>query len=170
MPRPQNKIDLIQAGHDNFAKMFALINEFDEQEILNRQIPFADRDKNIRDILVHLHHWHLMFLDWYKIGMQGEKPDMPAKGHTWRTLPALNQEIWQQYQQTDYQTAKTLLEDSFQDVQSIIQKHNNEELFSKKRYHWTGSTSLGAYLVSATSSHYDRAIKKLKKYKKHLKV
>lgn len=29
------------------------------------------------------------------------------------------------------------------------------ELFTKRLYSWTGSTSLGAYLVSSTSSHYD---------------
>ena len=33
----------------------------------------------------------------------------------------------------------------------------------KKKYKWTGSTSLGAYLVSATSSHYDWAYKLIKK-------
>ncbi|HOP45228.1 MAG TPA: ClbS/DfsB family four-helix bundle protein, partial [Flavobacteriales bacterium] len=38
-----------------------------------------------------------------------------------------------------------------------------EELFEKKRYRWTGSTSLGAYLVSATSSHYDWALKLIQK-------
>lgn len=168
MARPKNKADLIQAGEDNFEKMFALISEFDEQEVLNGQIPFEDRDKNIRDILTHLHHWHLMFLDWYEVGMKGEKPAMPASGYTWRTLPALNQEIWKKYQQTDYQTAKKLLEGSFKDVQRLIEKHTDEELFTKKRYHWTGSTSLGSYLVSATSSHYDWAIKTLKKYKRAL--
>ena len=39
----------------------------------------------------------------------------------------------------------------------------DDELFEKKRYKWTGSTSLGAYLVSATSSHYDWAFKLIKK-------
>ena len=39
----------------------------------------------------------------------------------------------------------------------------DEELFTKKKYHWTGSTSLGSYLVSATSSHYDWALKLIRK-------
>ncbi|MDR1033746.1 MAG: ClbS/DfsB family four-helix bundle protein [Bifidobacteriaceae bacterium] len=38
---------------------------------------------------------------------------------------------------------------------SIIQKHTDDELFTKKHYKWTGTTSLAAYLISATSSHYD---------------
>ena len=30
-------------------------------------------------------------------------------------------------------------------------------------YHWTATTSLGSYLVSATSSHYDWALKLIRK-------
>lgn len=40
------------------------------------------------------------------------------------------------------------------------------ELFEKKRYKWTGTTLLGAYFVSATSSHYDWAYKLIKKAKR----
>jgi hypothetical protein len=48
----------------------------------------------------------------------------------------------------------------------IIQKHSDKELFTKKLYIWTGSTSMGSYFVSATSSHYDWLVKKLKKLRK----
>ncbi len=40
---------------------------------------------------------------------------------------------------------------------------SNEELFTKQYFSWTGTSSLGAYFISATSSHYDWAMKKLKK-------
>ncbi len=169
MPRPQNKIDLINLSNENYHLMFDLIKTFDKDEIINGKIPFEDRDKNIRDILVHLHHWHLMFLEWYKVGMNDEKPEMPASGYTWKTTAELNQKIWEMYQETSYDEAFNLLEDSFRKVQEIIYSHSDEELFEKKRYKWTGTTSLGSYLVSATSSHYDWAIKKIKKYKKALK-
>lgn len=88
---------------------------------------------------------------------------MPAKGYTWKTLPDLNREIWKKYQDLNLQKAKEMLETSFNSVQKIIQKHSHEDLFTKKQYPWTGSTSLGAYLISATSSHYDWAYKLIKK-------
>ncbi len=47
--------------------------------------------------------------------------------------------------------------------QKLIEKHSDVELFEKKRYKWTGTTSLGAYLISSTSSHYDWAIKLIKR-------
>ena len=61
-----------------------------------------------------------------------------------------------------------MIKKSFLDVQELIHQHSYDELFEKKKYKWTGTTSLASYLISATSSHYDWAIKKLKKYKKAL--
>ena len=49
---------------------------------------------------------------------------------------------------------------------ALVRAHDDEELFAKRRYPWTGSTSLGAYLVSSTSSHYDWALTKLRKARK----
>jgi hypothetical protein len=110
-----------------------------------------------------------MMLEWYEVGMRGEKPDMPASGYTWKSVPELNKEIWKQYQDTSYEDAVKLLDESFLKVFSIIKSHSEEELFEKKRYKWTGTTSMGSYFTSATSSHYDWAMKLLRKYKKSLK-
>ncbi len=56
-----------------------------------------------------------------------------------------------------------MLKEPYADIQRIIKTHSNEELFEKKRYKWKGSTSMGSYLVSATSSNYDWAHKLMKK-------
>jgi hypothetical protein len=36
-----------------------------------------------------------------------------------------------------------------------LKTYTNDEQLTKKKYAWTGTTSLGAYLISATSSHYE---------------
>jgi len=169
MVRPTNKEELIFLSNKNYKDIFELIDSFDKKEIESGKIPFEDRDKNMRDILAHLHHWHLMMLNWYKVGMKGDKPDMPAKGYTWKTTKDLNLEIWKMYQNKSYFEIIKMFNESFKKIQKIIMKHSDEELFTKKKYEWTGTTSLGSYLVSATSSHYDWAMKKIKKYKKALK-
>lgn len=169
MPRPKNKTELLNLSKENYKEMFTLINSFEENERKHGEIPFEDRDRNIRDILAHLHHWHLMFLDWYDIGMKGEKPEMPSVGYTWKTTALLNENIKNKYQKYSYDEVEIMINESYEKVQKIINLHSQDELFEKKRYKWTGSTSLGSYLVSATSSHYDWAIKKIKKYKKSLK-
>jgi len=103
-----------------------------------------------------------------KVGMIGNKPDMPAKGYTWKSTKELNYKIWQKYQNTSLAEAKALLADSYQEIQKIINKHSNEELFTKKYFPWTNSTSLAAYLISSSSSHYDWAYKLIAKARKSL--
>ena len=162
MARPKSKSDLLELSNKNFQKLFDFIEEKSKEEQL-KEFPKGTMNRNIRDVLAHLHDWHLMMLEWHKVGMSGEKPEMPAKGYTWKTTPELNKWIWEKHQNIELKKAKSLLKKSFKNVQKIIEKHSNEELFEKKRYKWTGSTSVGAYLISATSSHYDWAFKLIKK-------
>ncbi len=165
MPRPQDKQTLLALGQANFDKLMTLVQEFTDEE-LHAEFQFETRDRNVRDTLVHLHEWHLMMMEWYRVGMGGAKPEMPAPGYTWKTLPDLNLEIWKKYQQTSLNEGMALLKQSFQQIRKLIEKQNDPELFEKKRYPWTGTTSLGSYFVSATSSHYDWALKQLKKHKR----
>lgn len=47
---------------------------------------------------------------------------------------------------------------------ALVAAHTDDDLFTKRRYAWTGTTSLGAYLVSATCSHDEWAIRKLRRH------
>lgn len=165
MPRPKSKEELVALSHSNYQKLIDFIEKLTPEEQAS-EFPSGTMNRNIRDVLTHLHHWHLMLLEWYQVGMSGTKPEMPAKGYTWKTLPDLNQKIWQDYQQTNLKEARKLFDQSFDKIQKLIDAHSNDELFEKKRYKWTGTTSLGAYLISATSSHYDWGLKLIKKGKK----
>lgn len=169
MPRPKDKIKLLELVQENFSKLLDYVEHFSQEE---QQKDFTEDNtlnRNIRDVLCHLHHWHLMFIEWYKVGMTGGKPIIPSKNYTWKTLPLLNKEIQSMYCKTDLQLAKKQFNESFKKILEIIQSHTNEELFTKKKYHWTGSTSLGSYLISSTSSHYDWALKLVKKGKNNSK-
>jgi len=165
MPRPTNKNDLLILSQKNFKAMNDYVDSFSEEE-QNKEFPVGTMNRNFRDILAHLYHWHLLMIDWYTIGMKEGKPDIPSKGYTWKTTPDLNRKIWETYSTTELKKVRKLLEASFNDVLKIINNHSNDELFEKKKYKWTGTTSLGAYLVSCTSSHYDWALKLMKKAKR----
>lgn len=165
MPRPKTKAELIHLSNLNFDKLITFINSFDDK-LQRKEFPKGTMNRNIRDVLAHLHHWHLMMLQWYAIGMSGQKPEMPAKGYTWKTTPDLNLEIWKKYLNEDLELIKNKLQESFLALQEVISNNTNEELFTKKKYKWTGTTSLASYLISATSSHYDWAYKLIKKAKK----
>ena len=165
MPRPKTKKELLALSQANYHKLIDFVESFSETD-RNKEFPAGYLNRNSTDVLAHLHHWHLMVLDWYAVGMAGKKPDMPAKGYTWKTVPDLNRIIWKKYKDAKYTGVKKLLSTSYNDIRKLIEKHSNRELFEKKKYKWTGSTSLAAYLISATSSHYDWAYKLIKKCRK----
>ena len=81
----------------------------------------------------------------------------------------MNVEFWKKHQNISLEDATRNLEKSHKDVLELAEKFTNEELFSRKIYKWVGGSTLGSYLVSTTSSHYDWAIKKLKAHQKNCK-
>ncbi len=162
MARPKNKEELLILSQRNFQKLFDFIDSLSEEQQLF-EFTSNTLNRNIADVLFHVHEWHLMMLSWYLVGMKGQKPHMPAEGFTWKTMPELNKKIWKQNRDRNLEESKIAIKKSYNSLQELIKKHANEELFEKKRYPWTGSTSLGAYLISATSSHYHWALMLIKK-------
>ena len=161
MPRPTNKEGLLQRSEVNLTKLLTFIDslpeEYKHRSYENDEL--NDRDRTIADVICHLHEWHLMMAQWYEVGMSGEKPAIPAEDVTWKTLPVLNHRIYEKYKGTELSRAVALLKLSHETMMSLTRKHTDEELFTKAKYPWTGTTSLGAYLISATSSHYDWGLK-----------
>ena len=162
MARPRNKSELLHLWKKNGELLISFIESLPKQ-VQQADFPEGTLNRNIADVLMHLHHWHLMMMKWYEEGMNGKKPAMPAEGYTWKTVPELNRWIRNRYKDTSLEDAIHAFQTSQEQVGALIRQHTNDELFEKKRYHSTGSTSLGSYLISATSSHYDWALKLLKR-------
>ena len=165
MAVPTTKNELLQQSHYNYQRLFELINSFSEEQKL-KEFPPGTMNRNIRDVLAHLYHWHLMFLDWYSVGMKGEKPEMPAKGYSWKDTKKLNKVIWNKYSKHELGEIKRSLDKTHYKLHGVIEKHTEKELFTKKRYTWTGSSSLATYIRSNTLSHYNWAYNLIKKAKK----
>lgn len=167
MARATNKEELITSAETNFNKLFELINSLNKAQQIE-SFTFEDRDKNCRDVLIHLYEWHMLLLNWIKANTNGDaKPFLPEP-YTWKTYPDMNIKIWKKHQNTSLDDSFILLKQSHKEVITTIESFSNEELFTKKYFPWTGTTNLGSYCISATSSHYDWAIKKIKKHIKSL--
>ena len=162
MPRPTTKADLIQAANEQFAKLWTLIGEMSDEEKSADIVP-NERDKNVRDVLVHLYEWHCLLLNWIQTNTNGKPaPFLPAP-YNWKTYPQMNVVFWEKHQNTSYTDAEAMLKKTHKEVMALIETFSNEALFSKGVFNWTGTTTLGSYCVSATSSHYDWAMKDIKK-------
>ncbi|MDR2037792.1 MAG: ClbS/DfsB family four-helix bundle protein [Bacteroidales bacterium] len=167
MARPRTKEQLISASEENFSKLFSLIDSMTEEE-QEKIFSFEDRDKNIRDVLVHLYEWHRLLLNWIRSNQAGIKVNFLPDPYNWKTYPQMNVEFWKKHQKTSLADALALLKESHAETMKILGSFSDEQLFTSKYYPWTGTTSLGSYGVSATSSHYDWAMKKIKAHKKSL--
>ena len=174
MSRATTKTDLIIAANEQFDKLWKLIDTMSDEQ---QNAPFGsematagkeahwNRDKNVRDVLVHLYEWHQLLLNWINANRNGETKSFLPEPYNWKTYPAMNVEFWKKHHNTPLSKAKEILKESHENVITLIETFSNDELFAKKTFAWTGTSTLGAYCVSATSSHYDWAIKKLKKHK-----
>ena len=162
MPRPTTKADLIQAANEQFAKLWTLIGEMSDEEKSADIVP-NERDKNVRDVLAHLYEWHCLLLNWIRSNTnRNPAPFLPVP-YNWKTYPQMNVVFWEKHQNTSYTDAETMLKKTHKEVLALIETFSNEALFSKGTFDWTGTTTLGSYCVSATSSHYDWAINDIKK-------
>lgn len=179
MSRSTTKLDLLKSSNQQFEKIWNLIIAMSDAE-LNGNFNFGDsfiqkeshwdRDKNLRDVFVHLYEWHQLLLNWINSNQNGEhKPFIPAP-YNWKMYGQMNVAFMNKHQDTLLVTAIEILKQSHSCVLSKIEEFSNDELFAKGSLSWTGTATLGSYCVSATSSHYDWAIKKIKAHSKTFKM
>lgn len=178
MSRPKTKEDLMTSAKENYEKLEAIISKMSEEE-LNTPFDFSKdekkkeahwgRDKNLRDVLIHLYEWHQLILNWINSNKNGEEKAFLPEPYNWKTYGEMNVEFCKKHQCTPLAKAKEMLKQSHIKVLDLAETFTNDELFSKGVYEWVGGSVLGSYFVSATSSHYDWAIKKIKAHQKNCK-
>ena len=88
MARATTKQDLIMASNGQFEKLWVLIDGMSDDL---QNATFADqmatagkeahwgRDKNLRDVLVHLYEWHQLLLNWINSNSKGERNSLDRK-------------------------------------------------------------------------------------------
>lgn len=163
MSRARNKKELLEFGEAEFKRLFELVDGLspkarDEEHVFD--------NRTIKDIVAHLYAWQLLELDWYQEGMKGKKPEIPAPGYIFKDVPALNEKLYQEYKSISWAKLKKQFTATHKKFMAIISKHSDEELVTKKKYTWTGSTNMASYFASALSSHYVWAIDLIRKHLK----
>lgn len=175
MPRAHSKEDLLKASNEQYQKLADLIASLTEKE-LNTEFDFSDdskkserhwsRDKNLRDVYVHLYEWHQLLLNWIAANEKGEAKPFIPEPYSWKTYGDMNVDFWQKHQNTSLKDAKKMFEESHAKVLELAEKYSNEQLFGRGVFPWV-NTDLGSYFVSVMPSHYDWAMKKLKAHRKN---
>ena len=99
MARATTKADLTSSANEQFNKMWKLIDSmtegqqkaaFSEEMATAGKETHWSRDRNLRDVLVHLYEWHQLLLSWVKANLNGERKTFLPAPYNWKTYPAMN--------------------------------------------------------------------------------
>lgn len=161
MARAQNKQQLLEFGKKEFDRLMGLVGALTPDQ---RDKEYIFDNRTTKDIVAHLMAWQLLELTWYLEGMDGKKPAIPSPGYTFKDAPKLNEKLYQEYKSIIWDDLINKFTKTHRQLLNIVNKHTDEELSTKKKYAWTGSTSITCYLVSALSSHYVWAIDLIRKH------
>jgi hypothetical protein len=151
--------DILLMNSDEYFNRLLEIIESVPSRKRGLSIETLERDKNFRDVVMHLYEWHAMLERWYREGMDGDTPSMPAPGYKWSKIGQLNMRTWENYQDVTLNQAMKKLKLSHERVMELIRSHTNEEIMTKKYYKWTKTSNLFSYFVANTSDHYIWGIK-----------
>lgn len=175
MSRPRNKEDLIKAANTNYEELLLMAEKRTDAE-KNILYDFSSdekkkeahwrRDKNLRDVLMHLNEWHLLLLEWIKNREAESSKPFLMEGYNWKTYGDMNMVFYDRCQSISEDEAFKRFKDSHKKVMDALDTFSDEELFTNTFYPWVGGSCIGSYFISVTSSHYDWAMKKMKAHKK----
>ena len=110
MPRPTNKSELIEQATVQFDKLQNLIEGMSKEQ---QEIPFCfavtekdkeahwTRDKDLRDVLIHLYEWHRLLINFVKNNQSSDTaiPFLPQP-YTWKSYGSMNVEFLEKHQTT----------------------------------------------------------------------
>jgi len=123
MPRPAIKSDLIKTANEQFDELWKLIDSIAEKEqeadfnfgedfLQKQKEAHWVRDRNLRDILVHLYEWHQLLINWVNFNQNGESKSFIPKPYNFKTYGQMNIMLWEKHQTTSYEKSKTMLKES----------------------------------------------------------
>ena len=118
MGRPVTKADLMRAAEHNYGKLNTIISGLTEKE-LSTEFDFSGdekkkaahwrRDKNLRDILIHLYEWHQLLLTWVHANQDGDNKPFIPQPYNWKTYGNMNVEFWEKHQNTSLEDEKAMV-------------------------------------------------------------
>lgn len=161
MPRARNKKELVEFGKREYQRLLNLVSNLTPSQ---RDTEFIFDNRTTKDLIAHIYAWQLLAHTWYKEGIAGKKPKIPAPGYTFKETPALNEKLYQEYKKITWSELEKKFANSHSQLLSIISSHTDKELTTKKKYSWTGSTNMASYFASTLSSHYVWAIDLIRKH------
>ena len=175
MPNPTTKQELLAAMNDGYAQLNEQIVKMSEAELAASFTFVADpkkcgvrwqNDRCLRDLLIHLYEWQVLMRIFVQNIREGHSKDYLPDAYR-KCYHEMDKMLVEKHQGTTLEEAKTLLQQSHEEMLHLAESFSEEELFAKGYYKNTYTTSMAAYFLSVTP--YGQAIKILKTHQKSLR-
>lgn len=163
MPVPQNKDELLAAINGNFDKL--------RKELAGVSEGMARMDleghskgtmMSVADLVAYLVGWNELVLKWLDRDAAGEPIDFPETGFKWNELGELAQKFYRDYEGVGFAKLVERLGSAKHCIVSLIEARSDDDLYGRPWYEkWT----MGRMIQFNTSSPYDNARRRLRKWK-----
>ena len=160
MPKPTTKTQIIETAQKDRAALEELLAALTPEQMMK---PNVIGEWAVKDLLAHLFEWEGMVMKWYAEGVKGKIPAVPSEEYNWGKLSQLNHAIYLKHRDRSLADIQKDFKSSYKKIMKTIESIPEKELFTRGQYSWTRNNLLGAYFVSATSSHYRWARTEIRK-------
>ena len=150
-----------------FSSKSQFVSETEKQwqllwELVNGCGTSKKSQRQLKQILAHLHAWHRLLLTWISSG-RDETPDLPAPGFNWRQTHELNRKLDAEFDPVEMASVRRRLKLSHGRVMKMVARLSDGQFLESGHFCWTGKNAIASYIAPNTVSHYRWAIKKIKK-------
>ena len=175
MSKPTNKQDFVASIVEGYSKLNEQIDKL-TPEVAATPFNFsADPkkcgvrwmyDRCLRDLLTHIYEWQVLMREFVQNIREGHPRDYLPDEYR-KNYHEMDRMLVEKHQGTSLEEAKNLLEQTHQEMLSLVESFTDEELFAKGVFKCTYTTTMAAYFESVTTSSYGQAVKLLKAHLKN---
>ncbi|WP_370673617.1 ClbS/DfsB family four-helix bundle protein [Pleomorphomonas sp. PLEO] len=162
---PANKTELTDAIRVNYLKLRADLDSV--PEALSGDPTLEGHVKGTRmsvhDLVAYLVGWCELVLKWHAGKIAGEPVDFPDTGYKWSELGRLAQKFYADYADLSYQALLDRFAADKDRILDVIAETENDDLYGKP---WYEAYTFGRMIQLNTSSPFDNARKRLRRWKK----
>jgi hypothetical protein len=163
MPVPQNKDELLKAIEKNYVNLISDLKSVPEDLVDQRSLDghAAGTLMSVTNLLAYLVGWNELVLKWLGKDAAGQPIDFPDSGYKWNELGKLAQKFYRDYEDIPYRQLLERLDSAKRQIVALIETRSNEQLYGSA---WHGKWPMGRMIQFNTSSPYDNARKRLRKW------
>ena len=176
MPQPQDKQSLIASAQSDYEALIGAIETADAEAL---STPFLPSDKpakcttfqqgnDVKDLLVHALEWQRLQSAFVANIRKGEPRDFIPEPYR-KNYKEMDQVNFEKHRSTSLESAIAMLKESHVEMMRLIESFSEEELFGKKVFRVTYTTTMAAYFMSVTCQPYTQSLKKLKSHLRDIK-